>query len=586
MLLIDGMQTRTPFLVFVFVIIALMLLSTVPYWTFRNIEVLRRESDYVIEPAHALAVRYELALARNREAEAALALARLEALAPHMSRLTARRIAEVKRAAIGREVGATLLASDNLQQQLRAVSQANRGHILEAQNRALAWSVALFMITLLSVVAVGWLLWRQRLLVEQVGWAQEQAERGAREEQALRAAAAAVAAPLTSEEVIRQIASGALQASNADGAFAARLESEYTMRVIAVAGDAGISLDAELHTDTAVAQILETGSATLLEDSPFNSHTGQAIVVPMSDADGPIGVLTLIYDDELDETTLPVLLARASTFGDLAAIALRKARLLEQSEQRRRKLEVVEQSRARLLRGFSHDIKNPLSNADGFLQLLELGLRGPLAPQQLDTLLRARTALNNGLRMLRDLLDFAVASVGRIALTISQASIPDVVNEVVENHRVAADHKQIMLSLQTGPSPELRTDIDRVRQVLDNLISNAVKYTVTGGHITVTSAVVDGDADNQHGRWVRIDVADNGVGIPSEYHEKVFQEFTRLHPHVEAGAGIGLAISQALATALGGRITLASEVGNGSTFTLWLPLLTRTEPIEVLSWTE
>jgi signal transduction histidine kinase len=158
--------------------------------------------------------------------------------------------------------------------------------------------------------------------------------------------------------------------------------------------------------------ILETGSATLLEDSHFNSHTGQAIVVPMIDADGPIGVLTLLYTEELDTTTLPVLLARASTFGDLAAIALRKARLLEQSEERRRKLEALEQSRARLLRGFSHDIKNPLSNADGFLQLLELGLRGPLAPQQLATLQRARTALSAGLRMLRDLLDFAVASVG------------------------------------------------------------------------------------------------------------------------------------------------------------------------------
>jgi signal transduction histidine kinase len=300
----------------------------------------------------------------------------------------------------------------------------------------------------------------------------------------------------------------------------------------------------------------------------------------MSDTDGPIGVLTLLYNEQLDETTLPVLLARASTFGDLAGIALHKARLLEQSEERRRKLEAVEHSRARLLRGFSHDIKNPLSNADGFLQLLELGLRGPLAPQQLETLQRARIALNTGLRMLRDLLDFAVASVGRISLTISQASISDVVNEVVENHRAAAEHKRILLLCHAEPAPELRTDIDRVRQVLDNLISNAVKYTTEGGHITVTSTVVDGDGEDQHARSVRIDVTDDGVGIAHQHHEKVFQEFTRLRPNVEVGAGIGLAISQSLATALGGRITLVSEIGQGSTFTLWLPLLTRTEPIE------
>jgi signal transduction histidine kinase len=73
-----------------------------------------------------------------------------------------------------------------------------------------------------------------------------------------------------------------------------------------------------------------------------------------------------------------LLLARANTFADLAAVALRKARLLEQSEERRLQLEAVEESRARLLRGFSHDIRNPLANADGFLQLLALGVRGPL----------------------------------------------------------------------------------------------------------------------------------------------------------------------------------------------------------------
>jgi signal transduction histidine kinase len=350
------------------------------------------------------------------------------------------------------------------------------------------------------------------------------------------------------------------------------------MRVIAVAGDAGISLNTQLpYTGAPVAEILESGSATLLEGSDLNAQGRHAIVVPMIDGDQPIGVLTLRYAHEPDKTTLPVLLARASTFGDLATIALRKARLLEQSEERRRKLETVEQSRARLLRGFSHDIKTPLSNADGFLQLLELGLRGPLAPQQLDTLRRARGALSNGLRMLRDLLDFAVASTGRVSLLIAEATITDIVDEVVESHRAAAEQKKIVLRLQNMPGPLLRTDVDRVRQVLDNLISNAVKYTGAGGEVTVTTAVAESGFDNQQGRWMRIDVADNGIGIPPEFHSKVFQEFTRLQPHVQAGAGIGLAISQSLALALGGRITLVSEAGTGSTFTLWLPLLGRTE---------
>jgi signal transduction histidine kinase len=579
MILID--EPRKRFLVFALVISALLLLSTVPYWSFRNLEMMRRENDDVIEPSRNLAARYEVAMARGRLDEADRALARLEALAPQTSAGTAASIAALSRAAASKDAEAIRSASTRLQQQLRVVSRANRTRMMEAQNRAIAWSVALFMLTLFSVLAVVWLLWHQRLLIEQVIWAHKQSDRDARDEQALRAAAAAVAAPLNSEEVVREIARGALQASNADAAFAARLESGNIMRVIAVAGKTSLSIDTELaYADTVIARIIESGSATVVENSRFDAQATQAVVVPLIEDQGPIGVLTLLYENQLDEATLPLLLARASTFGDLAAVALRKTRLLEQAEDRRRKLEAVEQSRARLLRGFSHDIKNPLSNADGFLQLLELGLRGPLSHQQLKTLQRARMSLNTGLRMLRDLLDFAVASVGRISLTITQASIKEVVAEVVENYRAAAEQKDITLRMDAGVYPEMRTDIDRVRQVVDNLISNAVKYTREGGEIIVSGSFVESDLDSS--RWARIEVRDNGIGIPPEFHDKVFQEFTRLQPFAEPGAGIGLAISQSLANALGGRITLASEVGQGSTFALWLPTTTRPESIELI----
>ena len=566
---------RGPLLVFVCVIVALTLLSTVPYWTFRTIEVLRRENDDLIEPARALAIQYELAVVRNQSQEAALTLARLVPLGQQLSRTMSNGIAQLARAHATADPAAIRSASARVQQELRAVAQSNRARMLEAQNRSIAWAVALFVITLLSMLAVGGLLWHQRLLIEQVRWARDQAELGAQDEEALRAAAAAVAAPLTSEEVVRQIARGALQASNADGAFAARLESDHIMRVIAVAGDTDMKLDTELpYADTMMAAIIDAGAATVVDNANLNSHASQAVVVPLIEAHGPIGVLTLFYDKELDENTLPLLLARVSTYGDLAAIALRKAHLLEQSEERRRKLESVEQSRTRLLRGFSHDIQNPLANANGFLQLLELGLRGPLTPQQLETLQRARASLDTGLRMLRDLLDFAVSSVGRISLSVTLAKIDEVVNEVVESHRAAAEQKRIVLQLANGQCPELRTDIDRVRQVLDNLLSNAVKYTGDGGQVTVSSELVETDNENP-GHWVRIDVRDNGIGIPPEFHDKVFQEFTRLQPHTEPGAGIGLAISQSLANALGGRITVASQVGNGSTFSFWLPLMVK-----------
>jgi signal transduction histidine kinase len=299
----------------------------------------------------------------------------------------------------------------------------------------------------------------------------------------------------------------------------------------------------------------------------------------MMEAEGAVGMLSLLYDADLDDSTLPLLLARANTFADLAAVALRKARLLEQSEERRLQLEAVEESRARLLRGFSHDIRNPLANADGFLQLLALGVRGPLTPVQLETLQRARTSLSAGLRLLRDLLDFAIANVGRIPLTITKGQIKHLLHDVVEDHRASAEAKRISLEFTASSQlPHIHTDMDRVRQVLDNLLSNAVKYTQEGGAVRVRCDLRNNDYANRSGRWLCIDVGDSGVGIPPEHLDDVFQEFTRLRVGEEAGTGIGLAISQWLANALGGRITLASAVGKGSTFSFWLPVETRSDP--------
>ena len=116
----------------------------------------------------------------------------------------------------------------------------------------------------------------------------------------------------------------------------------------------------------------------------------------------------------------------------------------------------------------------------------------------------------------------------------------------------------------------IETDSKRVRQVLDNLISNAVKYGAEG-KVTLTVETKSGGPEARGGEWVALSVADIGPGIPKEKHEQVFQEFTRLDPDAPHGAGVGLAISRRIARLLGGDITLSSELGRGSTFTLWLP---------------
>ena len=119
--------------------------------------------------------------------------------------------------------------------------------------------------------------------------------------------------------------------------------------------------------------------------------------------------------------------------------------------------------------------------------------------------------------------------------------------------------------------PAIETDATRLRQILGNLVSNAVKYTPPGGRIVVNGAVRS-DGKRQDDQEILITVNDDGPGIPTDKLPLLFTEFTRFDPGAAEGAGIGLAISQRIAEALGGEITVESTVGSGSTFALHLPV--------------
>ena len=119
--------------------------------------------------------------------------------------------------------------------------------------------------------------------------------------------------------------------------------------------------------------------------------------------------------------------------------------------------------------------------------------------------------------------------------------------------------------------PIIETDVSRVRQILGNLLSNAVKYTDEGG-VTIRPSHVEAGATPDGRAYVKVDVIDTGPGIAADHQDQLFREFVRVNPGDKPGTGLGLAISQRLATMLGGRITLQSEPGRGSTFSLWLPI--------------
>ncbi|HEX6965943.1 MAG TPA: ATP-binding protein [Gemmatimonadaceae bacterium] len=256
---------------------------------------------------------------------------------------------------------------------------------------------------------------------------------------------------------------------------------------------------------------------------------------------------------------------------------------------RARELERVTRSRARLIRGFTHDVKNPLGAADGSLALLEEGVVGELTPTQLERVRRGRRSIHAALDLIGHLMDLARAETGHMTIHRAPTDLCALAAEVAEEFRAQVEAAGLTLTVELPHElPLIDTDPPRARQILANLVSNAVKYTPNGGRVTVRAevhATAPVRAPRAHrrprpagapsasftGPWLAVAVIDTGPGIKPEDQALLFQEFTRFDPDAAHGSGIGLAISQRVARALGGRIHVWSEPGAGSTFTLWLP---------------
>lgn len=408
-----------------------------------------------------------------------------------------------------------------------------------------------------------------------------EAEEAARAQGALREGAQAVAARFTEEEVVQEIARGALAATRADGAFVKRILAGGEVEVVAVAGERTPQPGSRsTYAGSFTQRVVEGEKEVILSDirdaeRPVAEGLAEGcagcsgMVVPLLDAGEPLGALVLLRgpdrspfrEDDID---------RARTFADLVSLALRKVHLLQESERRREELERITQSRARLMRGFSHDVKNPLGAADGYAHLLEDGVLGDLTARQTESVGRIRRSIRAALNLIEDLLELARAEAGQIALRRGPTDVREAVREMAEEYRAQANAKGLDMEVRLPADfPVIDSDADRVRQVLGNLISNAVKYTREG---QVTVQVDSRTAPGSDAPCIAVDVEDTGPGIASEKQHLLFQEFVRLDPEADGGAGIGLAISRGIALALGGDITIDSRAGQGSTFTLWLPL--------------
>ena len=266
-------------------------------------------------------------------------------------------------------------------------------------------------------------------------------------------------------------------------------------------------------------------------------------------------------------------LVALAAVGGVAWLAQRARVFAREAEEQRAKLERATESRARLIRGVSHDLKNPLGAIDGHASLLEDGVKGPLNPGQRESVVRIRRSVRALLGLITDVLELSRAETGHLTVKPRPTNLADVVRDAADEHRDAAEAAGHQLHTEIGEGlPTIQTDPDRVRQVLGNLLSNALKYTPSGGQIIVRVEERPGNGRLSVGRGTAIDVIDSGPGIPAEKLDEIFEEFSRLETGTTPGTGLGLTIARRISRLLGGDISAESEIGRGAKFTLWLPI--------------
>jgi signal transduction histidine kinase len=231
------------------------------------------------------------------------------------------------------------------------------------------------------------------------------------------------------------------------------------------------------------------------------------------------------------------------------------------------------ESRTRLLRGVTHDLKNPLGTADLYAQMLAGGAYGSLRPEQTDVVERIRASLRNVLELITDLLELARAESGNLDLQHASVDVGALVAGMKEDFCLQAAAADLSVLIDDGRLVHpVEGDPNRIREILQNLFGNAVKYTPPGGRIELHIHERMPGRSEDSLTLVGVDVMDTGPGIPPEQLDRVFEEFVRIPTSGKVdGAGLGLAISRHLARLMAGDITVESELARGSTFTLWLP---------------
>lgn len=294
---------------------------------------------------------------------------------------------------------------------------------------------------------------------------------------------------------------------------------------------------------------------------------GSLLVVPLIVRARAHGAITFV-SREGDPPFTPDEIALAVDLAARCAMALDNARLYREADALRRGAEAANQSKSEFLGNMSHELRTPLNAIGGFAELMEMGLDGPVTERQHVALARIKANQQHLLMLITDILNFVRIESGRMEYRTGPVPLAEAVSDVAAMLQAAADERGLRFAIPDRDAAVVAIgDADRVRQILLNLVMNALKYSPTdGGTITLTYRAL--------GDTAIVRVSDTGPGIAPDQLERIFEPFVQLPAGPadrRGGVGLGLPISRDLARAMHGDLTVESTVGVGSVFTLTLP---------------
>jgi signal transduction histidine kinase len=280
------------------------------------------------------------------------------------------------------------------------------------------------------------------------------------------------------------------------------------------------------------------------------------MAVPLLARGESLGAITIVCADRVFSATD---LALAEDFAQRAAASVSNARLYEAAQE-------ASLAKSEFLAVMSHELRTPLNAITGYADLLQAGVAGPLSEKQGDQLERIKVSARHLVGVIEEILTFSRMETGQERVRLERTDLRLLVREAGGLLEGAARERGLEHQVVVPDEPTwVRTDPDKVRQILRNLLTNAVKFTESG------SVTLRGVRDGTHHL---VHVTDTGIGIAPEYRERIFDPFWQVEQSVRrevGGTGLGLAVARGLAEMLGGELRLESAPGEGSTFTLALP---------------